>query len=150
MLFSVPDLVVTPCNFNFGEKRMVQIQQSHGSTAKPTQHCRRKQRGYVWKDEGKLNQITTLYTGKFLVSYNAQESCYQRHIQTAEGRVASRALSSVGPQVTERPSPKRKNAGGYIFLNPESSANEKNRPVSTAGFSKCLSCISSGSVLCTD
>lgn len=126
MLFSVPDLMVAPYNFNFGDKRVVQIQESHGSTTKPTQHCGRKQRGYVWK-EGKVKQITKLYAGKFLLSYNAQEICYQRHIQRAERRVASRGSSSVGPQGHRKTIPKMQECRGCIFLNPESSANDNNR-----------------------
>lgn len=87
---------------------MVYIQQSHGSTAKES-------RDYVWEEEGELKQIMVLYTGKFLASYNAQEICSQRHKWRAEGKVASTASSSVGPQGYRKNIPKMQECRGAYF-----------------------------------
>lgn len=50
--------------------------------------------------------------------------------------------------------PKMQGYEEYVFLNSKSSVENKNRfgkvKVSTAGFGKCLLCISSGSILCTN
>lgn len=98
------------------------------------QHCKGNERDYVWKEDGKLKHIIKLYTRKFLVSYNAQEIWSQRRIWRTEGKVASKASSSVGPQGHRRNIPKMQECGGgcvcvcvHVFLNPESSVNDKNR-----------------------
>lgn len=65
--------------------------------------------------------------GKFIVFYNAYGNCSQRHIWRAEERWPAKHPALCLHGVTEWTSPKCKNAGGYIFLNHESSVNDKNR-----------------------